>query len=116
MSGYKKEKYVKEVMEKEYGKKFIKRRILIGEYEREIDLYSQDGEIAVQVKSGSDFSSSGRINPYRLAEICIDYLILMVTQADKKILILTDARMYEQLKREIKGLPLAGVELRLIEC
>ena len=45
------EEKVKENLEKEYDKKFLKKRITIGNYEREIDLLSDDEEIAVQIKS-----------------------------------------------------------------
>ncbi|WKT57923.1 hypothetical protein QVH35_11665 [Candidatus Nitrosotenuis chungbukensis] len=116
LTGFQIEEVVKEKLEKEHGKKFSKRKITIGNYDREIDLLSDDGEIAVQVKSGKDFSSSGRISPYRFAEICIDCLILMASKSPKKLMILTDKGMLEQFNKESGGLPIFGVELKLIEC
>lgn len=116
MSGFEKERIVKGVLEKQFQKSFTKQKVLIGEYSREIDLLSSDGKIFVQVKSGRDFADSGRISAYRFAEICVDCLILMATDAERKILVLTDAKMYEQFKIESKGLPLSGIEMVLIEC
>jgi hypothetical protein len=116
LNGFKIEEIVKKRLEKEYGKKFSKKRVTIGNYDREIDLLSDDGEIAVQVKSGRDFSPSGHISPYRFAEICMDCLILMATSSPKKLIVLTDREMFRQFNKEMKGLPIIGIETRLVEC
>lgn len=110
--GFEIEKKVRERLEEEFGLKFFKTRIKIGKYEREIDLISSDNRIAVQVKSGKDVGASGRINPYRLSEICMDYLILMSINYREKILVLTNKEMFEKFNEEIKGLPLSGVQIR----
>jgi len=113
--GFEIEAKVKDVLEQRFSQNFSKIRLKMGNFTREIDIMSEDNQIAVQVKSGRDFSSSGRISSYRFAEICLDYIILMATGASKKILVLTDKEMYEQFNIEINGLPLSGVDVELIE-
>ena len=113
--GFEIEAKVKDIFEQRFSQKFSKIRLKMGNITREIDIMSEDNQITVQVKSGRDFSSSGRISFYRFAEICLDYIILMGTNASKKILVLTDKEMYEQFKNEIIGLPLTGVDVELVE-
>jgi len=113
--GFEIEIKVKSVLEGKYNKKFSKTRTNFGNFSREIDLMSDDNEIAVQVKSGHDISSSGRISSYRFAEICLDYIILMGINSSKKILVLTNKEMFEQFNKEILGLPLTGVDVKLLE-
>jgi len=113
--GFEIEIKVKEILEERFSQKFSKIRHKMGNFTREIDIMSEDNHIAVQVKSGSDFSSSGRISSYRFAEICLDYIILMGMESSKKILVLTNKEMYIQFNKEIEGLPLSGVDVELIE-
>jgi hypothetical protein len=109
------EQYVRSVLEKEFGKKLPKKTIRIGHFTHQFDLFSEDGSIVGEVKSGRDIDSTGKIKPYRFAECCLDCLYLMSTDIENKIFVLTDKQMYETFKKMIAGLPIKDVEIRLIE-
>ena len=109
------EQRVRNALEKELGKKLPKKRVLIGYYKHEFDLFSEDGTIVGEVKSGRDLDSTGKIKSYRFAECCLDCLYLMSVDAERKIFVLTDKEMYEAFKKMIIGLPIKGIEIRLVE-
>jgi hypothetical protein len=66
------EQRVRDALEKEFGKKLAKRKMKIGYYTHEFDLFSEDETIAGEVKSGKDLDRNGKIKPYRFAELCLD--------------------------------------------
>lgn len=108
------EQRVRATLEKEFGKKLPKRRVKIGYYTHEFDLFSEDGSIVGEVKSGRDIGSTGKIKPYRFAECCLDCLYLMSVKAQRRLFVLTDKNMYEAFKRMIVGLPIEDIEVRLV--
>jgi hypothetical protein len=109
------EQRVRRVLEEEFGKKLPKKTIRMGHYTHEFDLFSEDGSIVGEVKSGRDIDSTGKIKSYRFAECCLDCLYLMSTNCKHKIFVLTDKQMHEAFKKMIVNLPIKGVEIRLIE-
>jgi len=109
------EQRVREALEKEFGKKLPKKRVVIGNYTHEFDLFSEDGTIVGEVKSGKDLDKKGKIKPYRFAELCVDCLYLMSVKAEKKIFVLTDEKMFDAFNKMIKGLPIKEIENRLVE-
>ncbi|MEM2111211.1 MAG: hypothetical protein QXX08_04960 [Candidatus Bathyarchaeia archaeon] len=109
------EQRVREVLEKEFGKKLPKKRVTIGYYTHEFDLFAEDGTIVGEVKSGRDLDKNGKIKPYRFAELCLDCLYLMGVKAEKKLFVLTDKRMFDAFNKMIKGLPIKEIEIRLVE-
>ena len=109
------EQRVREVLEKEFGKKLPKKRVTIGYYTHEFDLFSEDGSIAGEVKSGRDLDKNGKIKPYRFAELCLDCLYLMSVEAEKKLFVLTDKEMFDSFNKMITGLPIKDIEIRLVE-
>jgi len=109
------EQRVRNILEKEFGKRLPKKTIQIGYYTHQFDLFSEDGSIVGEVKSGRDLDSTGKIKPYRFAECCLDCLYLMSVNAEKKMFVLTDKDMYEAFKKMTNGLPIKGIDIRLIE-
>lgn len=109
------EQRVREALEKEFGKKLPKKRVTIGYYTHEFDLFSKDGTIVGEVKSGRDLNRNGKIKAYRFAELCLDCLYLMSVKAEKKLFVLTDRKMFGAFNKMITGLPIKDVEIRLIE-
>jgi len=109
------EQLVRNILEREFGKKLPKKRIKIGYYMHQFDLSSEDGGIVGEVKSGRDLDSTGKIKPYRFAECCLDCLYLMSVNAERKIFVLTDKDMHNSFKRMTAGLPIKGIEIRLVE-
>lgn len=109
------EQCVREALEKEFGKKLPKKRVTIGYYTHEFDLFSEDGTIVGEVKSGRDLDKNGKIKPYRFAELCLDCLYLMSVEAEKKLFVLTDKGMLDAFNKMIKGLPIKEIEIRLVE-
>jgi len=109
------EQRVREVIEKELGKKLPKKRVMIGYFTHEFDLFSEDGTIVGEVKSGRDLDKNGKIKPYRFAELCLDCLYLMSVKAEKKLFVLTDKEMFNAFNRMSTGLPIKDIEIRLVE-
>jgi len=109
------EQRVREALEEEFGKELPKKRVAIGYYTHEFDLFSEDGTIVGEVKSGKDLNRSGKIKPYRFAELCLDCLYLMSVKAQKKLFVLTNKEMFDAFKRMIVGLPVKDIEIRLVE-
>jgi len=115
-----KEEHVRKILEKEFGKELPNKKNIIVGYTKEgepnykeFDLYAEDGSIVGQVKSGKDMSD------YRLAECCMDCLYLMsegVKEAEKRIFVLTNKKMYDWFLKKISGLPINDIEIRLIKC
>lgn len=75
------EQRVREALEEEFGKKLPKKRVMIGYYTHEFDLFSEDGTIVGEVKSGKDLDRNNKIKSYRFAELCLDCLYLMSVKA-----------------------------------
>ena len=109
------EQRVREALEKEFGKKLPKKKVKIGYYTHELDLFSEDGTIVAEVKSGRDLDRNGKIKSYRFAELCLDCLYLMTVKAEKKIFVLTNKDMFDSFNKMIKGLPIKDIEIRLVE-
>lgn len=109
------EQRVREYLEKEFDKKLPKKRMVIGHYTHEFDLFSQDGTIVGEVKSGKDLDRNGKIKPYRFAELCLDCLYLMSVEAPRKLFVLTNREMFDAFGKMMKGLPIKNVEIRLVE-
>jgi len=109
------EQRVREALEEEFGKKLPKKRVTIGYYTHEFDLFSEDGTIVGEVKSGKDLYRNGKIKPYRFAELCLDCLYLMSIKAEKKLFVLTNKEMFDAFKRMIVGLPIQDIEIKLVE-
>jgi len=109
------EQRVREALEKEYGKRLPKKRVEIGYYRHEFDLFSEDGTIVGEIKSGKDLDRNGKIKPYRFAELCLDCLYLMSIETEKKLFILTDREMFDAFKKMIQGLPIKEIEIKWVE-
>ena len=109
------EQRVRKILEQEFGKPLPKKKIIIGNLKHEFDLCSEDETILGEVKSGKDLYRTGKIKSYRFAEICLDCLYLMSVKSEKKILVLTNEEMYKAFLWMIEGLPIKGVDIRLIE-
>jgi len=109
------EQRVREALEKEYGKRLAKKRVKIGYYTHEFDLFSEDGTIVGEIKSGKDLDRSGKIKPYRFAELCLDCLYLMSVKAEKKLFVLTNREVFDSFKKMIGGLPIEEIEIKLVE-
>ena len=109
------EQRVREALEEEFGKKLPKKRVRIGYYTHEFDLFSEDGTIAGEVKSGKDLDKKGKIKSYRFAELCLDCLYLMSIKAQKKLFVLTNKEMFDAFNKMIVGLPIEDIEIRLVE-
>ena len=106
------EQRVREALEEEFGKKLPKKRVSIGYYTHEFDLFSEDGSIVGEVKSGKDLDRKGKIKPYRFAELCLDCLYLMSIKAEKKLFVLTNKEMFNAFKKMIVRLPIKGIEIK----
>jgi hypothetical protein len=109
------EQRVREALEEEFGKKLPKKRVSIGYYSHEFDLFSDDGTIAGEVKSGKDLDRNGKIKPYRFAELCLDCLYLMSIKAEQKLFVLTNREMFDAFKKMIVGLAIKDIEIKLVE-
>jgi len=109
------EQRVRKVLEREFDKKMPKKRVKIGYYTHEFDLFSGDRTIVGEVKSGRDLDRNAKIKPYRFAELCVDCLYLMSVKAEKKLFVLTNKEMFDAFKKMIVGLPIKGIEVRLVE-
>ena len=109
------EQRVREILEQELGKSLPKTRIQIGNRSHVFDLCSPDRTTLGEIKSGKDLDNTGKIKSYRFAGICLDCLYLMSVKSEKKILVLTNKEMYDAFVWMIKGLPIAGIEIRLVE-
>jgi len=109
------EQRVREALEEEFGKKLPKKRLKVGYYMHEFDLFSEDGTIVGEVKSGKDLDRNGKIKSYRFAELCLDCLYLMSVKAQRKIFVLTNKEMFYAFKKMIVGLPIKDLEIRLVE-
>jgi len=109
------EQRVRETLEKEFNRRLPKKRVTIGYYTHEFDLYSEDGMIVGEVKSGKDLDRNGKIKPYRFAELCLDCLYLMSVKAEKRFFVLTNKEMFSAFNKMIAGLPIDGIEIRLVE-
>ena len=109
------EQRVREALEEEFGKKLSKKRVMIGYYTHEFDVFSEDGTIVGEVKSGKDLDRNNKIKSYRFAELCLDCLYLMSVKAQKKLFVLTKKEMFDAFKKMIVGLPIKGIEIRLVE-
>jgi len=109
------EQRVREALEEELGRKLPKKRASIGYYTHEFDLFSEDGSIVGEVKSGRDLDRNGKIKSYRFAELCLDCLYLMSIKAEKKLFVLTNKEMFNAFKKMVVGLPIKGIEIKLVE-
>jgi hypothetical protein len=109
------EQRVREHLETEFGVRLPKKRMVIGHYTHEFDLFSEDGTIVGEVKSGKDIDRNGKIKPYRFAELCLDCLYLMSMKAPRKLFVLTSKEMFDAFNKMIEGLPIANIEIRLVE-
>lgn len=109
------EQRVREALEEEFGKKLPKKRVMIGYYTHEFDLFSEDGTIVGEVKSGKDLDRNNKIQSYRFAGLCLDCLYLMSVKAQKKLFVLTNKEMFDAFKKMIVGLPIKDIEIRLVE-
>jgi len=109
------EQRVREALEEEFGRKLPKRRVSIGNYTHEFDLFSEDGTVVGEVKSGRDLDRNNKIKSYRFAELCLDCLYLMSVKAQKKLFVLTNKEMFDAFKRMIVGLPIKHIEFKLVE-
>jgi hypothetical protein len=109
------EQRVREQLENEFGKRLPKKRMVIGRYTHEFDLFSEDGSIVGEVKSGKDIARNGKIKPYRFAELCLDCLYLMSVEAPRKLFVLTNREMFDAFKKMTIGLPIENIEIRLTE-
>ena len=98
------EQRVREALEEEFGKKLPKKRAKIGHYTHEFDLFSKDGTVVGEVKSGKDLDRNGKIKSYRFAELCLDCLYLMSVKAQKKLFVLTNKEMFDAFKKNDCGI------------
>ena len=99
----------------EYGKKLPKKTVKLGGISHQFDLFSVDGSIVGEVKSGKDLDRTGKIKSYRFAELCLDCLYLMSVKVNKRVFVLTNKEMFASFKRMTEGLALKGIEIKLVE-
>ena len=74
------------------------------------DGVSKDGEVIVTVANNSGLTSGGKKPTGKLRSVFTTCYFLMLTQAKRRILVLTDKEFYDIFERDSDGL-LKGIEL-----
>lgn len=120
-----KEHIVRQILERKWGKKLIKKRLPIGTDSngssifREFDVVSVnknlefDNNFVGEVKS----DKLGTENGYRSTRFCrmiTAYFFLQKVKAKRKMLIFTNKEFYERFKRDTDGLLSKTIKIELI--
>ncbi|MCJ7791846.1 MAG: hypothetical protein MUP49_05520 [Dehalococcoidia bacterium] len=70
----------------------------------EFDAVSADDTIAANISTSSGITSGGKYPSAKIQKLRADMLFLLMTKAEKKLIVLTEKDMYELcLKEEAKG-------------
>ena len=112
-----KENKVRHILEKERGESFEQRVVPLVGADRgyKFDLVSSDGTIVGEVKTAEYKGGNKSTAVARLSDACL--LLLGAKGAKKKMLILTDKRLFELFREERQGRIAAknGIEIRLVK-
>jgi len=81
---------------------------------KKFDGVSDDGEIVVALANNSGYTSGGKKPTGKIRSVFALCYFLSLTQAKRKILILTDSEFYNIFQKESDGL-LNGIELRYVD-
>jgi hypothetical protein len=101
---------------REYGQVFHSRELrLTGGGVFDFDAVSEDGKIAVTISTSGAQTASGKRGSGKLQKIRADALFLMMAEVARRVLLFTEADMYELCKKERQNgrLP-ASIEFALV--
>jgi len=108
------ETIVRKIIEKIFGMPLPKRKLIVG-YDtkgfprtHEFDLVSDDGKVIGEIKSSKSISETS----YKAA--LADCLYLIRTQAQKRMLVLTNEEFYKYFKDRAEGLISSEIDVMLI--
>lgn len=120
--GFEAERIVRERLQRKFRKRFCTggrdRTLIVGrrssgeEIRHEFDLVSEDKSIVGEVKSDKYTERAHRTT--RLPRMLMACRYLELVKAKKKLLVLSDKKMYEVLKRDLDGL--ISPEIQIIYC
>jgi hypothetical protein len=98
------EPYVREQLEKEYGRPFFQRFLpLPGSGLHEFDAVSEDRTIVTSIKSNSGLTSGGRRPGGKTLACYAELYYLAQISAPTRLLVLTDPDFFEILERDSRG-------------
>ncbi len=106
------ERLAKDDLKKMFPKmNFEKKKLKVGEAEKEFDLVSEDNKIIVQVKSSSH-RENGDKRPTQLKRTGYDLFLLDRRDADRKMLYIANDDFYDDFRKFFKGMIPNSIEIR----
>ncbi len=107
-----KEAKVRELLGKEFGVGFIKKRLSLRTgILHEFDLVSHDGKIVGEVTSAKHTEKAYPNTRFPRAMLACRYLEMV--DAERKLMIFTDKQFYENFKEDSQGLLFGNIEIRV---
>ena len=108
--------YVRSWLKDQYGVEFGKNALPLRHCEgkHEFDAVSSNGNIVAEIKTASGWTSGGKHPSGKRASAFEQLYFLSLVEADKKLLVITDAEFLEIMKARTAGIVPADIEL--VKC
>ena len=108
--------YVRDWLKNQYGPEFGKNSLPLRgcEGKHEFDAVSSNGKIVAEIKTASGRTSGGKHPSGKRASAFEQLYFLSLVEAEKKLLIITDAEFLEIMKARTAGIVPADIEL--VKC
>ena len=94
----------REWLPREFGQKFNRERLKLtsgGVFD--FDAVSEDGRIVASISTSAARTARGKLGVGKLAKIRADMLFLLMASCDRRLLVLTDETMFQQLHKEMSA-------------
>src|SRR3989442_1221168 len=94
----------REWLPREFGQKFNRERLKLtsgGVFD--FDSVSEDGRIVASISTSAARTARGKLGVGKLAKIRADMLFLLMASCDRRLLVLTDETMFQQLHKEMSA-------------
>jgi len=91
-------------MPSEYGKKFRRERLTLrsgGKFD--FDAVCTDDEIVASISTSSSMTSGGKAGSGKMMKLRSDMLFLLMAEAERRIMVLTEKDMYDKCLAERDG-------------
>jgi hypothetical protein len=110
------EDVVRAELSRELGVEFTKKRLLLksgGQFN--FDAVSPDGRIVASIKSSRGTTRGGKPTTGAIKAAVADLYYLSLIDADRRILVVTDAGFYERLAHDLRQRIAPGLELKHVQ-
>jgi hypothetical protein len=91
----------REWLPRAFGQNFSRERLaLTAGGVLDFDAVSGDGKIVVSISTGAARTARGKLKIRKLTKIRVDILFLLMAACERRVVVLTDAAMFQQCQKE----------------